>query len=125
MLARPMRVGGGDLSEHLHSAQNNPWRSKVLAPPPHLEHRVRRPERAMYLWNYFASLSEFRDYDSFSGQPRRLKPADVLAWSSLLRTRLAQFEIQILFDLDRLFLKAKLEELANRPETKLPKGKTK
>jgi hypothetical protein len=106
-----MKDGKTTYMDHLQSVVRQSG-GRIM--PPELQNRVQRPERAVYLWNYFAQLSKLRPHDSFSGAPLRIPCTEILAWSILNRVPLQTFEVDLLSGLDDVFVEVKIAELAGK-----------
>lgn len=105
--------GGGTYMDHLQSVVRQTGGRVV---PPELRDRTECPERAMYLWNYFAQASRRRQRDGFSGVPQPLSSFEILSWAALNRVRLQTFEVDLLTALDDTFVDVKSRELVARQQ---------
>lgn len=108
MLARPMKDGKTTYMQHLQSVVRQTGGRVV---PEELRNRTEKPERAVYLWNYFTQLSAKRSHDGFSGIPQRITSAEMLAWATLHRVPLQTFEVELLEKLDETFIDVRLREI--------------
>jgi hypothetical protein len=60
------------------------------------------PPALLYVWTIFSELSQFRGNTGYGLLP--LMPTEIEAWCRLAQQPLNQFEIALVFALDRAFL---------------------
>jgi hypothetical protein len=106
-----MKGGKSTYMDHLQSVVRQSGGRIV---PPELLNRTERPERALYLWNYFTNMSRRRASDGFTGMPLRLTCTEIYSWCQLTRTPLETFEVDLIMELDDALIEAKQVELAAR-----------